>query len=76
MKRYTFIYLMKNLEGVKAEYDESLYPFFNNPKQRVKIRSIWRNNIYSIKAQQFQKDFIWEYLNGYIEEEIENDILY
>lgn len=66
---FSLHYILQNIRALKVEYNKSLRPFFDAPKVRIIIRKSWRDAIYSINAYNWQKDFIWEYLNGYVDED-------
>lgn len=59
--------ILQNIRVLKVEYYKSLRPFFDTPKTRIIIRRQWKKWVYSLELQSFQKDFIWEYINGYVD---------
>lgn len=61
--------ILKDIRVLKVGYNKSLRPFFDKPKLRIIVRRSWRNYVYSFDIYNWQKDFIWEYLNGYVDED-------
>lgn len=55
---------VNNCEVLIDQYEGLLTPFFNAPAIRC-----WKVMIYSLKIAEWQKDRIWEVLNGDFEHE-------
>ena len=53
---------LRDFRELKVKYDGLLTPFFN----RIEIRH-WKNEIYTSDLSNFEKNVVWEYLNGDID---------
>lgn len=58
-----FMKIVYNLKKYRRQFTELLSPVFCMQEIRK-----WRNDVYSLPLEESQKNFIWEYLNGDIEE--------
>lgn len=70
LKKITFRQFVENSEALKSQYQEILSPFFN-----AKMIKCWKTMIYSLKILEWQKDKIWEVLNGDFEIEELNKLI-
>lgn len=63
---WTFEDIVYNLKMLKSQYEEILASFcyFELHKKVETIKAI-RDNLYSLKLKEWQKNKIWEYMNGY-----------
>ena len=61
--RWDYKEAIKNLRTLKIQYDEFLMSFFTI-KEKNKFIKETRDSIYSLLIEEFQKDRIWEYMNG------------
>ena len=59
-----FMKIVYNLKKYRRQFEELLSPIFCMEEIRK-----WRNDVYFLPLEESQKNFIWEYLNGDIEEE-------
>lgn len=63
---WTFKETISNLKTLKTLYEEILVSFSSyEVKSRVTFRKQTRNAVYSINAEEWEKDKIWEYMNGF-----------
>lgn len=54
-----------NIRALKLSYEERLTSFLVLKQQNDFIRET-RNALYSLNFEEFKKDRIWEYMNGYL----------
>ena len=59
-----FMKIVYNLKKYRRQFERLLSPIFCMEEIRR-----WRFGVYSLPLEESQKNFIWEYLNGDIEEE-------
>ena len=63
---WTFKEAVGNLKALKTRYEQVLVSFScYEVKERVEFRRHTRNAVYSIQAEEWERDKIWEYMNGY-----------
>lgn len=58
-----FMKIVYNLKKYRRQFEELLSPVFCMQEIRK-----WRHDVYSLPLEESQRNFIWEYLNGDIEE--------
>ena len=59
IENITFKQFVENCEELKEQYNGLLTPFFN-----ARMIKCWKTMIHSLKLLNWQKDRIWEVLNG------------
>lgn len=57
--------IVKNIRTLKLRYEELLTSFLYIRDENNFIRKT-RDSLYSMNLEEFQKDRIWEYMNGYL----------
>ena len=57
--------IVANIRTLKLSYVECLTSFFYI-RQRNKFIKATRDSLYALHIEEFQKDRIWEYMNGYL----------
>lgn len=64
---WTYRQFTCNLKTLKSQYNDFLMSFsLTSPKERADFIYFIRNQIYSLKFMEWQKDKIWDYLNDNI----------
>lgn len=63
-----------NIKTLKENYNRSLASFrYFEKKQLIEYKKSIRNNVYSLQFEEWKKDKIWDFLNGFEEfETLEN----
>lgn len=63
-----------NIKTLKENYNSSLASFrYFEKKQLIEYKKNIRNNVYSLQFEEWKKDKIWNFLNGFEEfETLEN----
>lgn len=65
-KNWEFKHTIIHIKAIKKTYKETLSSFsYFDKKSLIKYKREFKDQIYGIKARQFQKDIIWNYLNDY-----------
>lgn len=62
---WTYKDIVANIRTLKLSYVERLTSFFYI-RQRNKFIKATRDSLYALHIEEFQKDRIWEYMNGYL----------
>lgn len=57
--------IIMNIRTLKLSYEERLTSFSYVCDENNFIRKT-RDNLYSLNLEEFQKDRVWEYMNGYL----------
>jgi len=57
--------LVSNLKALRSQYEEILASF-NILHDRSNFIRETRTNLYSLSIKEFEKDNVWEYMNGYL----------
>lgn len=57
--------IVANIKTLRLQYQEALTSFNYIQDENNFIRET-RNNLYILHIEEFQKDRIWEYINGYL----------
>jgi hypothetical protein len=57
--------IVYNLRTLRLRYEEVLASF-NYVRDENKYIKATRDNLYAMNLEEFQKDRIWEYMNGYL----------
>ena len=57
--------IISNLEALKSYYNNSLasFSYFDKPSLLL-FKKQFKQNIYSLKIRSWQKDKVWQFLNG------------
>lgn len=57
--------IIANIRTLKHSYEERLtsFSYVTQENQFIKLT---RDNLYAMNLEEFQKDRIWEYMNGYL----------
>lgn len=65
-QNWTFKEVVDNLESLKTDYEGILATFsYFDLHEEVKFRKKTRNKVYSLNLQNWEKDKIWNYMNGF-----------
>lgn len=66
--------IILNIKTLKENYNSSLASFrYFEKKQLIEYKKRIRNNVYSLQFEEWKKDKIWNFLNGFEEfETLEN----
>lgn len=64
-KEWNYKDMVKNIRQIKDDYNNMLSSF-NYVRDKNKYIKATRDNLYSMNLEEFQKDRIWEYMNGYL----------
>ena len=63
---WNFKEVIENLKTLKTYYDEVLSSFYYfDLRKLIKFKKKMRDSVYSLNLQEWQKDKIWNYMNGY-----------
>ena len=62
---WTYKDIIKNLRALKLQYIEALSSFSYVRDENDFIR-MTRDSLYATHLEEFQKERIWEYMNGYL----------
>lgn len=63
---WTFKETVDNLKTLKNEYNEVLASFsYFTSKERITFLKATRDSFYALKFEQWKKDKIWDYMNGF-----------
>ena len=57
--------IIKNIRTLRHDYERVLASFSYIRDKNNFIRET-RNNLYSLHLEEFKKDRVWEYMNGYL----------
>ena len=57
--------IIANIRTLKLSYLERLTSFFYVTQQNKFVKAT-RDSLYALHIEEFQKDRIWEYMNGYL----------
>jgi len=62
---WDFVEAVNNIEAIKDTYEGLLSSFsIYEVRQKKAVIQSFRDNIYELKILEWQKDKLWEYLNG------------
>lgn len=65
-QNWTFKEVVDNLESLRTDYEGILATFsYFDIKEKNKFLLKTRNKFYSLNLQKWEKDKIWEYMNGF-----------
>lgn len=62
---WDFVEVINNIEAIKDTYEGLLSSFsIYEVKQKKAVIQSFRNDVYELKLLEWQKDKLWEYMNG------------
>lgn len=65
-QNWTFKEVVDNLKSLKADYEGILATFFYfDLHEKVLFLKKTRDKFYSLNLQEWEKDKVWEYMNGF-----------
>lgn len=65
-----------NIKTLKEKYNRSLASFrYFEKKQLIEYKKSIRNNVYSLQFEEWKKDKIWNFLNGFEKFETLEDLI-
>ena len=63
---WSFKETVEHLQALKSQYEGILALFYyRDLKSIVKFKKATRDAFYSLNLREYQKDLIWEYMNGF-----------
>ena len=64
---WTFREAILNMRALKKTYEDTLrsFSYFELP-EKVKFERNFRSSIYSLNFEEWKKDRLWDYLNGFL----------
>lgn len=65
-QNWTFKEVVDNLKSLRTDYEGILATFsYFNTHEKVEFRRKTRDKFYSLNLQEWEKDKIWSYMNGF-----------